>query len=320
MCMSTPIVSIIIPFTREGGLITECLESVLGQSVPNIEVVCVDNHADSSTKGRVLRAASADPRLVVVECNTQGSGPARNKGIETARGRYVAFVDADDYFHDADSLKTLLEAAETTKADLARGNVYVWATSSDSYSALETLGQTIWFCEQKLATYEHEPLLWLPVQHQAYLFKRDFLKRRNLIYPSLLRGQDQPFLLSVLLSGASVIAVARPTYVYRKGHMARDTLAEPRSYLDRMISIRMIKSALLKRGLQVQWHLVYARMAGYMERATSGPSELRTTSVMEVIQDIVRGLDRFGTLDYRPYALSSAGQRLLEQTLNQGWM
>jgi glycosyltransferase involved in cell wall biosynthesis len=318
--MRTPIVSVIIPFTYEGGLITECLDSVRRQSFPDIEIICVDNHADTDTRNRVVRAASADRRLIAVECKAQGSGPARNKGIETARGRYVAFVDADDFFYSPDSIKCLYEAAETTKADLARGNVYVFWPNTDSYSALETLGQRIWFYEEKLAIYENEPLLWLPVQHQAYLFNRDFLIRRRLTYPSLLRGQDQPFVLSVLLSDAKVIAIDRPTYVYRKGHRTHDLLAEPRNYLDRMTSIRKIKSALLKRGLEVQWHLVYARMASYMERATRGSSELRTTDVMGVIQDIVRGLDRFGSLDYCPYTLGSAGQSLLKHALRQGWI
>ncbi len=317
--MRIPKVSVIIPCTCEGILITACLDSVRRQSLPDIEIICVDNHADPNTRSRVVNAASADRRLIVVECNEPGSGPARNKGIEIARGKYVAFVDADDFFHSTDSLRFLYEAAETSKADLARGNVYVWRSDTDSYGVLETLGQRIWFCKEGLATYESEPLLWLPVQHQAFLFNRDFLVQRRLLYPSLLRGQDQPFLLSVLLSDANVVTVDRTTYIYRKGHKTRDTLAEPRRYLDRMVSIRMIKSALLKRGLEVQWHLVYARMAGYMERARAGAPEHRTTNMMEVIRDISRGMERFGSLDYRPYALGAAGTTLLNQTLLSGW-
>lgn len=312
-------VSVIIPFTNEHDLIIECLESLRRQSMQEIEIICVDNHADSETRARVELAATTDRRLIVVDCLARGSGPARNKGLQVARGKYVAFVDADDFLYDGASLQSLFVAAESTKADLARGNVHVWSLNADSYCALETLGQRIWFCGQRLVTYEEDPLLWLPVQHQAYLFNRDFLRRRRCFYPSLLRGQDQPFLLNVLLSGPKVVVTDHPTYVYRKGHRDYDVLVEPRNYLDRMISIRMIKAALLERRLEVQWHLVYARMANYMERVTEGVSELRTTGVMSVIQDIVRGLDRFGSLDYRPYSLDCAGQSLLKHALQQGW-
>ncbi len=318
--MRTPIVSVIIPFNNEGDLIIECLESIYRQSMRELEIICVDNNADQETRDCVERAASADRRLILVECEVQGSGPARNKGIQIARGKYIAFVDADDLLYDSVSIQSLYEAAETTKADLARGNVYIWSTDVDSYFALETLGQQIWFCEQRLVTYENEPLLWLPVQHQAYLFNRDFLARRKLYYPCLLRGQDQPFLLNVLLSGAKVVVTEYPSYVYRKGHRSYDILAQPRNYLDRMISIQMIKAALLEQKLETQWHLVYARMAGYMERATGSSSELRTIGVMGVIKDIVRGLDRFGSLDYRPYSPGSSGKSLLKHATGQGWL
>ena len=311
-----PMVSVVVPFTYERDLIAKCLESIRRQSIQEMEIICVDNHADPETRKHVDLAARCDRRLVVVECKAQGAGPARNKGLQVARGKYVIFVDADDFLYDAASIRSLYEAAESTKADLARGNVYVWWAKAGSYCALETLGVRIWFTRQALTRYEKEPLLWLPVQHQAYLFNRDFLTSCLFSYPRLLRGQDQPFLMSVLLSSTKVVVTDRPTYVYRKGHKVHDLLAEPRNYLDRMISIQMIKSTLLRRRLEVQWHLVFARMAGYMERATCGFPQLRTTDVMGVIQDIVRGLDRFGKLDYRPYTLGSAGQSLLKYALS----
>lgn len=308
-----PKVSVIVPFTVEQDMITVCLDSICGQSLSQLEIICVDNNADQGTREQVESLAATDERIVVVECKTEGSGPARNKGIQIARGKYVAFVDADDFFHDDDSIKVLYDAAESTNANLARGNVYVWSTDTDSYAALETVGQQIWFYEDKLAMYETEPLLWLPVQHQAYLFNRDFLVRHRLFYPDLLRGQDQPFLLDVLLSDAKVAVTSRPTYVYRKGHKTSDSLRSPRNYLDRMISIRMSKDTLLKRGLEKQWHLIYARMACYIERATDESPALRTAGVIEVIQEIVSELDQFGNLDYRPYDLSSAEQNLPKQ-------
>ncbi len=318
--MSNPIVSVVVPCTAERHLVTICLQTIRNQSLQHLEIICIDNHADSETRSLVDQIAATDRRVRVAECKTRGSGPARNKGIQVARGKYVAFVDADDFLPNPASLQLLYEAAETRKADLARGNVYVWRGGAAAYSALDTLGQRIWFYGQTLTTYEKEPLLWLPVQHQAYLFRRDYLVRRRLFYPHLLRGQDQPFLLNVMLSGPKVVVTDHPAYVYRKGHRGYDVLAQPRNYLDRMISIKMIKSALLERRLEVQWHLVFARMANYMERVTVNfPRRVPRTGLMRVIGDIVCGLGRFGTLDYRPYNLGSAGQDLLKQAMQHGW-
>ena len=314
-----PMVSVIVPFTHERDLAAKCLESICRQSIQDMEIICVDNHADSETRRHIDSAAHCDQRLIVMECKAQGAGPARNTGLQVARGKYVIFVDADDLLYDAASIRSLYDAAESTKADIARGNVYVLWVEADSYCALETLGVQIWFTRQALTCYKDEPLLWLPVQHQAYLFNREFLTYHGLSYPSLLRGQDQPFLINALLSSTAIAVTNCPTYVYRKGHRAHDVLAETRNYCDRMISIRMIKSALLKRRLEVQWHLVFARMAKYIERATCGFPELRTAEVMGVIQDIIRGLDRFGKLDYQPYTLGSSGQNLLRHALKEAW-
>lgn len=88
-------VSVIIPTYNRGSLITEAVESVLGQPVQRVEVIVVD---DGSNDDTLERLAPYRDRIIIVQTNHGGAPHARNAGIKVARGRYVAFLDSDDRY------------------------------------------------------------------------------------------------------------------------------------------------------------------------------------------------------------------------------
>lgn len=88
-------VSVVIPTYNRGSLITEAVESALGQSVPRVEVIVVD---DGSNDDTLERLAPYHGRITIVQTNHRGAPHARNAGIKVARGRYVAFLDSDDRY------------------------------------------------------------------------------------------------------------------------------------------------------------------------------------------------------------------------------
>lgn len=91
-----PTVTVVIPVFNSERYLPECLESVLSQSLRDIEVVCVD---DGSTDGsRVIAAdcASRDDRISVLAQPNRGPGAARNAGVAAAHGEYLCFLDSDD--------------------------------------------------------------------------------------------------------------------------------------------------------------------------------------------------------------------------------
>jgi glycosyltransferase involved in cell wall biosynthesis len=93
---SAPVdVSVIIPTYNRGSLITEAVESVLGQPVQRIEVIVVD---DGSNDDTLERLAPYRDRITIVQANHGGAPHARNAGIKVAKGRYVAFLDSDDRY------------------------------------------------------------------------------------------------------------------------------------------------------------------------------------------------------------------------------
>jgi glycosyltransferase involved in cell wall biosynthesis len=112
-----PLVSVIVPSYNSARTLERTLESVFTQSYRNIEVVLVD---DGSTDGSVILAreiADRDNRLKLVAQENKGPGPARNHGLKQSKGKYIAFLDADDYW-DRECLLKLVDAAEEGGADI----------------------------------------------------------------------------------------------------------------------------------------------------------------------------------------------------------
>lgn len=92
-----PAVSVIVPVYNVGELLDRCLGSLLGQTLSDLEVVLVDDGSTDGSGGRCDAWAARDGRVRVIHQANGGLSAARNKGIACARGRWIGFVDSDDY-------------------------------------------------------------------------------------------------------------------------------------------------------------------------------------------------------------------------------
>ena len=112
-----PLVSIVIPILNVGKMIASCLDSILEQTYGGFEVICVDGGSRDKSAEIAFEYSKRDPRIAVYRASCQSAGAARNIGMKKATGKYLAFIDSDDYV-DQDMLKTLVDEAETYCADV----------------------------------------------------------------------------------------------------------------------------------------------------------------------------------------------------------
>lgn len=115
-------ISIIIPVYNVEALLPRCLDSILSQSVSEIEVICVDDRTPDGSGAVIDRYAAGDRRVVAVhkEVN-EGPMKARETGYRMARGEYLFFCDSDDFLPDG-ALAALYDAAVSSKADITAGD------------------------------------------------------------------------------------------------------------------------------------------------------------------------------------------------------
>ena len=110
-----PKVSVIIPVYNVEKYLGPCLDSILGQTLNNIEVICVDDGSTDRSLDILREYEKRDARVKVLTQPNTNAGAARNKGIQQARGEYLSFLDSDDHFDP-----TMLEkcAARMDQTDL----------------------------------------------------------------------------------------------------------------------------------------------------------------------------------------------------------
>lgn len=114
-------VSIIVPVYNKEKYLEKCLESLIHQSFKNIEVICVDDGSSDNSFNILQKYSKKDSRIKIIRQDNHGPGHARNQGLKKAMGKYVAFIDADDWV-ELDTIEILYHNAIQNNSDLVLFN------------------------------------------------------------------------------------------------------------------------------------------------------------------------------------------------------
>lgn len=118
-------VSVIVPVYNAEKYLAQCLDSILAQTLQEIEIVCVDD-GSTDNSGKILdQYAMQDKRVKVLHRENRGYGAAMNAGLDTAAGEYVGIVESDDCILP-EMYRTLYEAADAEKPDVVKSDAYFW--------------------------------------------------------------------------------------------------------------------------------------------------------------------------------------------------
>lgn len=112
-----PVLSVIVPVYDVEDYIERCVESLRGQTLRGIEILLIDDGSTDKSGAICDEFAKKDTRIRVIHKKNEGQGIARNCGIDVARGKYITFVDSDDYM-EKEAYQYLLERAEMYQADV----------------------------------------------------------------------------------------------------------------------------------------------------------------------------------------------------------
>ena len=193
-------VSAIVPVYNPGPNIDDCIESLLGQSLPSdeYEVIFVDDGSSDGTAAR-LDALAAEHEHVRVEHipNSGWPGKPRNIGIEMARGEYVYFVDNDDWLGKG-ALKRLYNRAKRDEADIVIGKVV---------GEGKFVARSVFKRDRKDVTLEWAPLVRLLTPHK--LFRKALLDEHGIRFPEGRRRlEDHVFTMHAYFHARSISVLA----------------------------------------------------------------------------------------------------------------
>lgn len=123
MCLREPAVSVIVPAYNAQNTIVRCIDSILNQTFQDLELIVVDDGSTDHTESILKQYAFMDMRIKLLVQTNNGASAARNAGMQCASGRWITFVDADDYL-ELDCLKEVLSNVGLNQYDLIFWNYY----------------------------------------------------------------------------------------------------------------------------------------------------------------------------------------------------
>ncbi|RAI11984.1 MAG: glycosyltransferase family 2 protein [Candidatus Melainabacteria bacterium] len=115
-------VSVIVPVYNVEKYLRECLESLVNQTLKDIEIICINDGSEDSSLEILNEYASKDSRFVIINQENSGQSVARNKGFDVAKGEYIGFVDSDDWV-DLNFFENLYSEAVKNNSDIAAASI-----------------------------------------------------------------------------------------------------------------------------------------------------------------------------------------------------
>jgi len=134
------LISVVIPVYRVEKYLERCVESVINQTYANLEIILIDDGSPDNSGNICDEYAKIDKRIKVIHKKNGGLSDARNVGIENSKGKYITFIDSDDWI-PLNSIGVLYDALKDNKADISSGKikeVYSEKNTSEDYSTIIT--------------------------------------------------------------------------------------------------------------------------------------------------------------------------------------
>ncbi len=225
--MSSIAISVIIPVYNSENYIAECLESILNQSFQNFEVICVDDGSTDSSLSILNDYANIDSRIKVFSLKKSNAGAARNYGLKKAVGKYLSFLDSDDYF-DSRMFQLCFERMEKDDSDIViySANKFDMITGNHS---LITDSLNIKNCPDKtcFCAMDMKPYIFNSFQNWAWnkMFRASFIHGNSLMFQEIQRTNDMAFTCTALVVAKRISIIPEPLVTYRtnSGFSLQDT-------------------------------------------------------------------------------------------------
>ena len=206
-----PLISVIIPVYNVESYIRQCLDSIVGQSLENIEILCVDDGTLDNSGKICLEYAKKDSRIKVIHQENSGLSAARNTGIENATGFYLAFVDSDDWIHP-NFLETLYRLCKDNSCQIAECGLQKLFDKDEVVPAYRCDAEI--FSGKDMVHRRFENNGWIHVVTWNKLYAKELFD--NIRFPVGKQHEDEYTTYLLFWKSARVAYTDAPLYYYRQ--------------------------------------------------------------------------------------------------------
>lgn len=193
-------VSVIVPVFNAERYLRRCLDSLINQSLQNIEIICVNDGSDDGSLQILREYAAADERIKILSFEKIGPGGCRNVGIDAAQGEYICFVDADDYVEKDTCCKSYTKIKESMAQVLSFNvlEILPHGIKKGIFFGGDTEKEIVW-TDIVAELFDNRLCCWHLLISHNYLNYQNFYFSANRYY-----GEEMLFMVSLLLSAPKI--------------------------------------------------------------------------------------------------------------------
>jgi len=211
--IANPLVSIIVPIYNSERYLEQCIESIVHQTLRNIEIILIDDGSTDSSPAICDAYTQQDPRVRVLHQKNGGYGKACNAGIDMSRGGYFGIVESDDYA-ELDMFERLYDHVKKHDLDLVHCNYYYYNTAEDTHerSDLSHIPHDV-VCNplDVVSVFNQRPAVW------SMLYRTSYIRRNNIRFRETPGAsyQDTSFTFKVLALAEKFLLTSDTLIHYR---------------------------------------------------------------------------------------------------------
>lgn len=215
----SPKISVLVPVCNVEKYLPECLESILNQTIKNIEIICINDGSKDNSLEILKEYANKDSRIRIIDKENSGYGDSMNRGLIEACGEYIGIVESDDFISD-DMFEVLYALSKNGTVDIIKGNFYDYYDKPgkvpDVVKNMER--QSIEDSEFPFTLKENPQISWGHPSVWSAIYKRSFIEENNIRFIPAPGGGwvDNPFFYETLCKAKSIMWTSKPLYYYRK--------------------------------------------------------------------------------------------------------
>lgn len=301
-----PKISVIIPVYNTGKYITKCLDSIIFQTYPNLEIICIDDGSTDKSIEIITEYSNNDNRIHLYRQEHNGTSAARNLGMEKSSGDYFSFIDSDDWI-----FLTLYQTFADTLAKIGRDiDIFMFNASSYIKGQNDTIPKkffelTDWNSRaDKYALYTFDDCqrpFSRNLSAANKIYRRKFLEENNITFPQNLKYEDQFFGIKSFLNAKSIIINDEIFYRYRNMTETSSTLEVTPKVFDIFKIIDLIEQEIYRLMMyeSYKYALFQYKFNTYTSHYRYCPEDMRRMYFAEMKKRLIAGEKQ--SLDSRIY-------------------
>ena len=247
-----PDISVLIPIYKVERSLKECVDSILKQTLRDIEVILIDDGSPDNCGKMIDEYAKKDSRVVAIHQKNSGYSAAVNRGIDLAKGEYIGIIESDDWI-EPDMYEMLYRSARANKTDVTKGGFYIFNSTVAGGNVVYKNPSGVDLRQAPDNVFKIQDWPKLVAFHASIwssIYKADFVKKIKIPDTAGASYQDLPFMVDVFCRAKRITVVKRPFVHWRNDpNQGNSTQAKGKKLLmmgdNSLLAAKIIKKAKL---------------------------------------------------------------------------